>query len=113
MKYLLLFLVSLPVCAAFETSAIESVRSIDHSADETMVTFWGNNRVFRLSPDHASVPCIENAAKAAKQVVVSIDTRGGHIKDCKIFSGVLPGALQRVKKPSPTKIDGHDVSTLL
>ncbi len=88
MKYLLLFaFISMPVFAAVN---IEKVRSIDYDKGEATVTFWGTNHVFRFEEKAAIMPCLENAHKAKKEVVLEMNQESKVVESCKLYGGGDP-----------------------
>ena len=95
MKYFLLIgLISMPVFAATKpaekTVKIEQVRSIDYDKGEATVTFWGTNQVYRFEEKAAIMPCLENAHKAKKEVVLQMNQEAKVIENCKLYGGGDP-----------------------
>jgi hypothetical protein len=88
----LLFFLFLPLMALAQVQRsmeIHSVRSIDYKDGEATVTFWDDNKVYRLDEKAKVMPCLENGWKAPKEVVIGLDEKG-NILNCKLYGGGFP-----------------------
>lgn len=92
MKTLILFVLLLFPVISFSQykEVIDEVRTIELVGDTFMITFWGNNRVFNITERNRVIPCLEDAYKAHKKVVLLMDQEAGLIHNCKLFAGELP-----------------------
>lgn len=93
MKYLLsILLLSTSALAIKNFNVIEEIRTYDADEDrkEIVVTFWGNNKVFRISEGDAAAPCLENAWKSKMQVKLTFEENTDEIKRCKLVSPSAP-----------------------
>ena len=85
MKLLFLILMSFSLDAFSKASGVVyRVRSVEADNGKVMVTFWENNRVFRLDKDSKFLPCIENGFKSKKKVVLKLNKKAHVIRDCKL-----------------------------
>ncbi len=92
MKYLVVFLISLPTFAA---RFADDVRSMDLHKGEIAVTFFTRAQVHRIPAGSAVIPCLENGFKAKKPVVVMVNDENGNIVECKLAPRMHPGAAGR------------------
>lgn len=93
MKYFLfLLLLTTSAFAVKKFSVIEEVRDIDfdESRKELVVSFWGNNKVFRIPDGDAVAPCLKNGFEAQMQVKLSFEENADDIKGCKLVSPAAP-----------------------
>lgn len=85
MKILFLLLMSFSLNAfSKDSNVVYRVRSVEADNGKVMVTFWENNRVFRLEKDSKFLPCLENGFKSKKKVVLKLNKKADVIRDCKL-----------------------------
>ena len=88
--FILMSIVSLPLFGAKKPLMIDKVRSIDFEKDEAIITFWSTNQVYRLPANATVMPCLENAQKAKKQVVMEVNEDAKLIESCRLYGGGKP-----------------------
>lgn len=85
MKILFLLLMSFSLDAfSKDSNVVYRVRSVEADNGKVMVTFWENNRVFRIEKDSKFLPCLENGFKSKKKVVLKLNKKADVIRDCKL-----------------------------
>lgn len=72
-------------------SMVDKIRSFEAGSKFYTVTFWEDNRVFRIQNNNALIPCLENSFKSERPVTLGIDKRSQQITECKMFGGTHPG----------------------
>jgi hypothetical protein len=88
MKTIVLFLaVSLSAWAQESSTKVDQVRSFQIKSDTATVTFWGSNQVYRIPGNSRLIPCLENAWKTDKEVLLMFNKDANVLMGCKLYSG--------------------------
>jgi hypothetical protein len=72
-------------------SMVDKIRSFDLENGKYVVTFFEDQRMFRVPKNNAMIPCLENSYKAERPVTLAIDQKTQTITECKMFGGTHPG----------------------
>ncbi len=66
----------------FNSYRIRSIEPLDEDK-EMMVTFWEDNRVYRIQKNSKIHECLENARKRPEKVRLELDKEGQTIDGCR------------------------------
>jgi hypothetical protein len=83
----ILLAVSLSAWAQETSTKIDQVRSMEFKSGTATVTFWSSNQVYRIPRNSRFIPCLENAWKADKDVVLTINKDANVLTGCKLYGG--------------------------
>lgn len=85
LAFLIFFaLISLAAVTQKEMSSyrIRSIEPLDDE-NEVMVTFWEDNRVYRIQKNSKIHDCLESAIKRTEKVRLKLDKEGQTLESCK------------------------------
>lgn len=72
-------------------SMVDKIRGFDLENGEYVLTFFEDDRMFRIPKNNALIPCLEDSYKAERPVTLAIDQKTQTITECKMFGGTHPG----------------------
>lgn len=86
-------------------SMVDKIRTFEPGSKFYTVTFWEDNRVFRVQNTNALIPCLENSFKSERPVTLGIDKRSQQITECKMFGGTHPGMRKSTAQGTGSAVD--------
>lgn len=87
---LFLLVISLVAWAQENTLKIDQVKAVDYQDETATITFMRDDQYFYLPTNSSVLPCLDNAWKAEKQVVLLMHKDGKRILECKLYGGGYP-----------------------
>lgn len=86
---MILGLISLSSLAA--VNKVSKIRSFSLEGSKYQLTFWDDNRVYKIDKDSPHVPCLENSRKSERPVQLTFGEDKNSITDCKMSGDTHPG----------------------
>lgn len=74
------------IIAAKGFDFVDQVRTLDHDGASFRVTFWGNNRVYKVSKKSKAVACLQRAHMEQKEVALGFRKGDRIITNCRLFA---------------------------